>query len=145
IDDDHKDVPDGEVGELLVRAPNVFAGYWNDPRATAEAVQDGWYHTGDLMRREGDGLVFVSRKKDIIIRGGTNISPVEIEQAIVAAHPAVREAAVVGVPDAVLGQRVFGFVTLGKESDAGVVPEILGRLATRLAAYKVPEVLAVLD
>jgi acyl-CoA synthetase (AMP-forming)/AMP-acid ligase II len=145
IDDNRKDVADGEAGELLIRAPNVFAGYWNDPRATAEAVQDGWYHTGDLMRREGDELVFVARKKEIIIRGGTNISPVEIEQAIFAAHPAVKEAAVVGVADAVLGQRVFGFVTLGKGCDAAVVPEILGRLTTRLAAYKIPEVLAVLE
>jgi long-chain acyl-CoA synthetase len=145
IGDNHKDVPDGEVGELLIRGPNVFAGYWNDTRATAEALQDGWYHTGDLMRREGDELVFIARKKDIIIRGGTNISPVEIEEAIFAAHPAVKEAAVVGVPDAVLGQRVFGFVTLGKGCDAAVVPEILGRLTTRLAAYKIPEVLAVLD
>ena len=145
IDDNRKDVPDGEAGELLIRAPNVFAGYWNDPGATANAVQDGWYHTGDLMRREGDELVFIARKKDIIIRGATNISPVEIEEAIMAAHPAVKEAAVVGVPDAVLGQRVFGFVTLAKGTNPAVASEIRARLATRLAAYKVPEVLAVLE
>src|SRR5216684_12571 len=146
IDENGADVAEGEVGELLIRGANVFDGYWNDPRATEESLKGGWYHTGDLMRRgEGDELWFVSRKKDIIIRGGTNISPVEVEQALVASHPAVREAAVVGIPDAVLGQRVFGFVTLADGTKDTVVCEILGSLATRLASYKVPEGLAVLD
>ncbi len=131
IDEHGADVADGEVGELLIRGANVFDGYWNDPRATAESIRAGWYHTGDLMRRgEGDELWFVSRKKDIIIRGGTNISPVEVEQALVACHPAVEEAAVVGIPDAVLGQRVFGFVTLADGTKDTVVCEILGSLAT---------------
>ncbi|WP_027583003.1 class I adenylate-forming enzyme family protein [Bradyrhizobium sp. Ai1a-2] len=145
VDDDGKDVADGELGELLVRGPNLFAGYWNDLRATTESLKDGWYHTGDLARREAQGeLLFVARKKDIIIRGGTNISPVEVEQAV-AAHPSVEDAAVVGVPDAVLGQRVVGFVTLVKGKSERVVPGILSDLATRLAAYKVPEHLIVLD
>ena len=87
----------------------MFDGYWNDPQATAESLKSGWYHTGDLMRRgEGDELWFVSRKKDIIIRGGTNISPAEVEQTLVACHAAVEAAAVVGIPDAVYGQRLFG-------------------------------------
>jgi acyl-coenzyme A synthetase/AMP-(fatty) acid ligase len=97
------------------------------------------------MRREGqDELLFVGRKKDIIIRGGTNISPIEVEQAI-AANASVEEAAVVGVPDAALGQRVIGFVALAKGKGEQVVPGILSELATRLAAYKVPERLIVLD
>ena len=146
VDDDGVDVADGETGELLIRGANVFAGYWNDPRATAESLAGGWYHTGDLMRRgEGDDLWFVSRKKDIIIRGGTNISPIEVEQALVACHPAVQEAAVVGVPDIVLGQRVFGFVKLADGTRETVASEILGEVATRLASYKVPEGLKVLD
>ena len=146
IDENGADVAEGEVGELLIRGANVFDGYWNDPCATEESLKGGWYHTGDLMRRgEDDELWFVSRKKDIIIRGGTNISPVEVEQAIVASHPAVREAAVVGIPDAVLGQRVFGFVTLTDGTKDTAVCEILGSLATRLASYKIPEGLAVLD
>jgi long-chain acyl-CoA synthetase len=146
VDAKGADVGDGEVGELLIRGGNVFDGYWNDPRATGESLRAGWYHTGDLMRRgEGDELWFVSRKKDIIIRGGTNISPVEVEQALVASHPAVREAAVVGIPDAVLGQRVFGFVKLVDWAKDTVVAEILRNIATRLASYKVPEGLAVLD
>jgi long-chain acyl-CoA synthetase len=144
VDENGTDVADGEVGELLIRGANVFDGYWNDPRATEESLKGGWYHTGDLMRRgEGDELWFVSRKKDIIIRGGTNISPVEVEQALVASHLAVKEAAVVGIPDAVLGQRVFSFVTLAARTT--VVSEILANVATRLASYKIPEGLEILD
>jgi len=146
IDENGVEVADGEIGELLIRGANVFDGYWNDPQATAASLKAGWYHTGDLMRRgEGDELWFVSRKKDIIIRGGTNISPVEVEQALVACHPAVEEAAVVGIPDAVLGQRVFGFVKLAAGTNDTIVSEILGNVATRLASYKVPEGLSVLD
>jgi acyl-CoA synthetase (AMP-forming)/AMP-acid ligase II len=146
VDDNGTEVADGEVGELLIRGKNVFAGYWNDPDATEESLKAGWYHTGDLMRRgEGEELWFVSRKKDIIIRGGTNISPVEVEEALVASHPAVEEAAVVGIPDTVLGQRVFGFVKLAEGTMHTVVSEILRRVATRLAAYKVPESLGVVD
>jgi acyl-CoA synthetase (AMP-forming)/AMP-acid ligase II len=146
IDEHGAEVPDGEVGELLIRGGNVFDGYWNDPQATQESLKAGWYHTGDLMRRgEGDELWFVSRKKDIIIRGGTNISPVEVEQALVACHPAVEEAAVVGVPDKVLGQRVFGFIKLANGTKETVVSEILRNVAGRLASYKVPEGLEILD
>jgi long-chain acyl-CoA synthetase len=146
VDNDGNDVRDGEIGELLVRGENIFDGYWNDPEATAKSLKAGWYYTGDLMRRgEGDDLWFVSRKKDIIIRGGTNISPVEVEEALVACHPAVEQAAVVGVPDIVLGQRVYGFVKLLPGTGDTIVSEILGRVATQLAAYKVPEDLGILD
>jgi acyl-CoA synthetase (AMP-forming)/AMP-acid ligase II len=147
VDEHDKDVADGEIGELLIRGDNVFVGYWNDAKATAAALRDGWYHTGDLIRRgEGDELWFVARKKDIIIRGGTNISPIEIEEAIIAAHPAVEQAAVVGLPDEVLGQRVFAFATLS-DTTAGdaVMPELVGRLSQRLAAYKMPEAIMVID
>jgi long-chain acyl-CoA synthetase len=146
IDENGADVADGEAGELLIRGANIFDGYWNDPQATEESLRAGWYHTGDLMRRgEGDELWFVSRKKDIIIRGGTNISPVEVEQALVAAHPAVEEAAVVGIPDAVLGQRVFGVVKLADGTKDAVLSEILRNVATRLASYKVPEGFRIVD
>jgi len=146
IDENGDDVRDGEIGELLVHGPNLFAGYWNDPQSTAESMKDGWYHTGDLMQRDAaEELIFEARKKDIIIRGGTNISPVEVEQAIVAAHPEVEEAAVVGIPDDVLGQRVVGFVKLAKGAGKKVIAEVIDNLATRLAAYKVPERLMELD
>jgi long-chain acyl-CoA synthetase len=146
VDDNGNDVADGEVGELLVRGPSVFVGYWGDPEATAQALKNGWYHTGDLMRRgDDDELWFVSRKKDIIIRGGTNISPMEIEEALVACHPAVEEAAVVGKPDEVLGQRVLGFVRLAPGVKKGAVAEILKNVAKRLAAYKVPDGIRVVE
>jgi long-chain acyl-CoA synthetase len=146
VDDNGNDVADGEVGELLVRGPNVFVGYWNDPEATAKALEAGWYRTGDLMRRgDGDDLWFVARTKDIIIRSGTNISPMEIEEALVACHPAVEEAAVVGKPDQVLGQRVFAFVKLASGAKKGDAAEILQNVAKRLAPYKVPEGLQVVS
>ena len=146
VDENGSDVAHGEIGELLIRGKNVFVGYWNDPAATAQSLKDGWYYTGDLMRRgEGDELWFVSRKKNIIIRGGTNISPAEVEEALVGCHPAVEEAAVVGKPDPVLGQRVFGFVKLAAAAKQSVVPEILQNVAKCLAPYKVPEALRVID
>jgi acyl-coenzyme A synthetase/AMP-(fatty) acid ligase len=140
VDDEGNDVADGEVGELLVRGPNVFAAYWNDPEATMKALRGGWYRSGDLMRRgDGDDLWFVARKRDIIIRGGTNISPMEIEDALLACHPAVEEAAVVGKPDPVLGQRVIGFVKLAPGAKRTATAEILQNVAGRLAPYKLPE------
>ena len=147
VDEQGNDVAQGEIGELLVSGDNVFMGYWNDEKATASALRGGWYHTGDLMRRgEGDDLWFVSRKKDIIIRGGTNISPVEVEEAIVAAHPAVEQAAVVGLPDEVLGQRVFAFATLsGTVPQDEVMADLVSALSQRLAAYKMPEMITVVD
>jgi acyl-CoA synthetase (AMP-forming)/AMP-acid ligase II len=146
VDDHGADVADGEIGELLVCGPNVFAGYWDDPAETARVLKDGWYHTGDMMQRgEGDDIWFVARKKDIIIRSGTNISPIEVEEALVASHPAVKEAAVVGKPDPVLGQRLFAFVKLTAKTTKPAVAEILDKVKQRLAAYKVPEDLIVLD
>jgi long-chain acyl-CoA synthetase len=146
IDDHGADVPRGALGELLIRGPNVFLGYWDDQIASAQHLKDGWYHTGDLMRRgDGDQIWFVSRKKDIIIRGGTNISPLEVEEALMACHSAVEAAVVVGKPDAVLGQRVVAFVTLANGARASVVDEILHNLAKRIAPYKTPESLRVLD
>jgi acyl-coenzyme A synthetase/AMP-(fatty) acid ligase len=146
VDESGHEVADGEVGELLVRGPNVFAGYWNDPEATSKALERGWYRTGDLMRRgEGDEIWFVARKKDIIIRGGTNISPMEVEEALLACHPAVEEAAVVGKPDPVLGQRVVGFVKLAPGTKKAAIAEIVRNVAGRLAPYKVPEDLIVVE
>src|SRR5262249_18520115 len=88
VDDNGADVAHGEIGELLIRGKNVFVGYWNDPSATAQSLKNGWYYTGDLMRRgEGDELWFVSRKKDIIIRGGDNNLPGVGGGGFVATHP----------------------------------------------------------
>jgi acyl-CoA synthetase (AMP-forming)/AMP-acid ligase II len=135
----------GEVGELVVRGPHVTVGYWACPGQIKDAPKEGWFHTGDLMRQDENGdLWFVSRKKHLIIRGGSNISPVEVERVLMA-HPAVRDAAVVGVPDPDLGQRVAGFVQLA-DSVLGVdLNEMLTFATERLADYKVPETLEIVD
>jgi acyl-CoA synthetase (AMP-forming)/AMP-acid ligase II len=109
VDGDGIPVQRGEVGELLIRAANVTIGYWNGPGRIDDATHDGWFPTGDLMRRgEGVDLWFVSRKKELIVRGGSKISPIEVEN-VLRAHPAVRDIAVVGAPDVLLGQRVAAF------------------------------------
>jgi len=130
------------VGELLVRGPHVVAGYWRKPEQTAEAFVDGWLHTGDVARIDAQGLVrLVDRKKDMINRGGENVYCVEVENAL-AAHPAVGEVAVVGVPDPVMGEKVGAVVVPrpGTELD----PADLVRFAARhLADFKVPQYVAV--
>jgi long-chain acyl-CoA synthetase len=106
VDDEGKELPDGALGELLVAGPTVTPGYWNRPEATAETLRAGWLHTGDLAYRDADGFYYVvDRKKDMILRGGENVYCTEIENCL-ADHPEIDEAAVVGVPDAELGERV---------------------------------------
>ncbi|MFL5267127.1 MAG: class I adenylate-forming enzyme family protein [Stellaceae bacterium] len=146
IDDSGAPVPRGEIGELALRGPNVAIGYWSGPAAIEEVPEDGWFRTGDLMRRgrNDDDLWFVGRKKDLIIRGGLGISPAEIER-VLAAHPAVRDAAVVGVPDRVLGQRVAGFVQMERGTRAIILKEILAGVIALLADYKIPESLHIID
>lgn len=139
------DVAPLEAGELLVQRSNVFLGYWNDPEATAESLRGGWYHTGDIMRRGNEEeLWYVSRKKDIIVVGGANVSPLEVEEALVASHSLVVEAAVVGISDEVLGQRVFGFVRLAVGAKESICAEILRNASSKLANYKLPVRLKVL-
>ena len=142
VDDAGAAVPRGETGELLVRSPSVTPGYWAGPGWIEGAPEDGWCRTGDLVRQgKGDDLWFVARKKDLIVRGGSNIAPAEVEQALLA-HPAVRDAAAVGVPDPVLGQRVAALVQLeegGAEDDTAALDSIRAEAAAQLADYKVPE------
>jgi long-chain acyl-CoA synthetase len=145
VDDDGGEVPRGEVGEFLVRGPNVTVGYWVGPDRIEDATRDGWYHSGDLMRRgEGDELWFVGRKKDIIIRGGSNISPVEVEQVLLS-HPLVQDAAVFGIPDPVLGQRVAAVVQLPNGVGHAALGDILTDTQQQLADYKAPERLVAVD
>ncbi len=138
-DDDGKVVTPGETGELQIRGPNVTVGYWESPDVIRNATTDGWYHTGDLMWEDENGeLWFVARKKDIIIRGGSNISPVEVERAL-ATHPAVKDVGVAGIPDELLGQRIVGFVELSKNA-TGIGPDdILANARRLIADYKLPE------
>ncbi|WP_323179133.1 acyl-CoA synthetase [Streptomyces sp. NBC_00320] len=121
-----------------------MAGYHNRPSATAEAIRDGWFHTGDLARVDEDGYHFiVDRKKDLIIRGGYNVYPREVEEVLYA-HPAVAEAAVVGVPDAVLGEEVAAVVVLRPGAHT-TAEEIRDHVKAEVAAYKYPRVVRLAD
>ena len=131
--------PDAEgVGELLIRGPNIVKGYWNKPDATAQTFVDGWLHTGDLARLDADGFVqIVDRKKDMVNRGGENVYCVEVENAL-AAHPAVFETAVMGVPDEMMGEKVGAIVVL-KPGILAEAREIRLFLRDRLADFKIPQ------
>ena len=134
--------PETGVGELLVRGPNVVAGYWNKPQASAEAFVNGWLHSGDMGRIDDRGLTYiVDRKKDMINRGGENVYCVEVENAL-AAHPAVFEVAVVGVPDTMMGEKV-GAVIVPAPGRVLEAAEIVAFARTHLADFKVPQYIAV--
>ncbi|MGW1298042.1 long-chain-fatty-acid--CoA ligase [Streptomyces sp. NPDC002533] len=137
LDDRGQDVAPGEIGELAVRGPNVMKGYWNRPEETAAAIPDGWLRTGDLARADDDGYFYiVDRKKDMIIRGGYNVYPREIEE-VLHEHPAVALAAVVPIPHPDLGEEVAAAVVLRPSSQ--VTPgELQDYVKRRVAAYKYP-------
>jgi long-chain acyl-CoA synthetase len=137
VDDQAREVPAGEVGEIVIKGHNVMKGYWNRPDATAEVLRDGWFHTGDMAKVDEDGYLFiVDRKKDMIIRGGYNVYPREIEEVLYE-HPDVREAAVVGIPDEQLGEEVGAAVVL--KDGGGVSAEDLQQYVKgEVAAYKYP-------
>ncbi|HEY0239500.1 MAG TPA: AMP-binding protein [Friedmanniella sp.] len=135
LDDD----PDA-IGEILVRGENVMLGYWANPDATREAMRGGWFHTGDLARRDADGCYFiVDRVKDLIIRNGFNVYPREVEEVLYA-HPAVAEAAVVGVPDPLRGEEVGALVQLREGAEVSA-DELRDFVAERIAAFKYPRVI----
>jgi long-chain acyl-CoA synthetase len=133
------------IGEIAIRGHNVMKGYWNRPEATAEAIDaDGWFRTGDVGSVDDDGYFFiVDRKKDMIIRGGYNVYPREIEEVLYE-HPAVREAAVVGLPHAELGEEVGAAVALKAGADASP-EELRAFVRKQVAAYKYPRVIWILD
>src|SRR6201995_2498955 len=137
VDGSDHEVAPGEVGEIAIRGPNVMKGYWQRPEATAEALRDGWFHTGDLARVDEDGYFFiVDRKKDLIIRGGYNVYPREIEEVLYE-HPAVREAAVIGIPHDELGEEVAAAVAL-KEGEQLSADDLQAYVKAQVAAYKYP-------
>ncbi|MGW2889844.1 long-chain-fatty-acid--CoA ligase [Streptomyces griseoruber] len=144
LDEKGQDVPAGEVGELAVRGPNVMKGYWNRPEETAAAVPDGWLRSGDLARQDEDGYFYiVDRKKDMIIRGGYNVYPREIEE-VLHEHPAVALAAVVGVGHAHLGEEIAAAVVL--RPGARATPDELREFVKeRVAAYKYPREIWLMD
>jgi long-chain acyl-CoA synthetase len=144
VDEWGRDVPIGEVGEIAIRGHNVMKGYWRRAEATAEAIPDGWFRSGDLARVDDDGYFFiVDRRKDLIIRGGYNVYPREIEEVLYE-HPAVAEAAVIGVPDASLGEEVGAAVVL-KPGETATEQQIQEYVKGQVAAYKYPRRVWLLD
>ncbi|MGH9051150.1 MAG: class I adenylate-forming enzyme family protein, partial [Acidimicrobiia bacterium] len=130
-------LPTGDIGELWIKGPNVVTGYFGKPDATAESFSDGWLHSGDLGRVDADGFVYlVDRAKDLLIRGGENISSVEVEAALFE-HEVVTDAAVIGIPHPVLGEEV-GAVVHTAPGTSVTEDELRRHVADRLAAFKVP-------
>ena len=135
VDEMHRPLPPGEVGRIRYRGPAVATGFWNDTDASAEAFRDGWYYPGDLGMRDAQGFLYLNgRVKDMIIRGGINIYPGDIEAAL-QLHPAVVEAAVVGWPSREFNEEVAAFVIANGAIDAHELRELC---RSRLASYKVP-------
>lgn len=145
VDEGGSELEPGEVGEVLIRGPNVMKGYWGNPEATAAAIsEDGWLSTGDLARMDEDGYFYiVDRKKQLIIRGGYNVYPREVEEVLYE-HPAVREAAVIGVPHPDLGEEIGAAVAVadGAEATPGELSEFV---KDKLAAYKYPRLVWFVD
>ena len=144
VNPDGTETPPGEAGEIAIRGHNVMKGYWKRPDATEAAIVDGWIHTGDMAIRDDDGFYFiVDRKKDIIIRGGYNVYPREIEEVLYE-HPALLEAAVIGVPHATHGEEVAAAVVLRSGASA-TAAELRDFVKTRVAAYKYPRLVWLAD
>jgi len=144
VDDNDRELARGEVGEIISRSPKVMKGYWRNEKATAEALKGGWMHTGDLASMDEDGYMYLSgRKKDMIIRGGENIYPVEIE-AVLHKHPKIEEAAVIGVPDEYWGEVVKAVIVL-KLGKQATEEEIIEYCRDRMASYKKPAVVEFRD
>jgi long-chain acyl-CoA synthetase len=138
VDDQGHDVSPSEVGEIIARGPNIMQGYWKKEAETKAVLINGWYYSGDMGTVDEDNYIFlVDRKKDMIISGGENIYSTEVENALYT-HPAVFEAAVIGVPDEKWGEAVKGIVVLKPESSA-TATELIQHCREQIAAYKVPK------
>jgi long-chain acyl-CoA synthetase len=138
VDPDGRELPEGELGEILISGPNVMKGYFGNPQATAEAIRDGWLRSGDIGYRDADGYYFlVDRVKDMINVSGFKVFPREVEEVLYR-HEAVKEVAVVGMPDPVRGEAVKAFVVLqeGKTATAEALRKVC---SDAIASYKVPE------
>ena len=140
VNDEDKEVPDGELGEIVLRGENILKGYYKNPEANEIAFRKGWFHTGDIGYRDAEGFYYiVDRKSDMIIRGGENIYPREIDEVLYQ-HPAVAAAATIGVPDPLYGEEVAAFVIL-KDGEETTEEEVLAFCRQQLADYKCPKTL----
>ncbi len=143
-DDQGRELPAGQEGRLWVRSPTQSPGYWNDPTASAEVVRDGWFDTGDVMKVDDDGyLWFCGRQKQIIVHDGSNISPQEVEDALLG-HPSVESAGVIGVHDLMHGENVRAYVELKPEAKRPTAGELI-QFARQRVGYKAPEEVVILD
>jgi long-chain acyl-CoA synthetase len=138
VDEEDREVPDGTLGEIVLRGENILKGYHKNPQATSVAFRNGWFHTGDVGYRDADGFYYiVDRKSDMIIRGGENIYPREIDEVLYQ-HPAIAAAAAIGVPDPLYGEEVAAFIVFKPGTEA-TEEEIIAFCSARLADYKCPK------
>ena len=147
INDDWTDVPDGpdEVGEIAIKGHNIMKGYYNRPDATDESIQDGWFRSGDLAKKDEDGFYYiVDRSKDMIIRGGYNVYPRELEEVLMS-HPAVSLVAVIGVPHESHGEEIKAFVVKNKDHDDVSEDDLVAWGKEQFAAYKYPRMVTFVD
>ncbi len=139
-----EDVKPGEPGEIVIKGPTVMSGYWNNPQETADQLKEGWLHTGDVGQMDGDGYIYiVDRKKDMIIAGGFNIYPREVDEVLYQ-HPKVAEAVAVGVPDAYRGETVKAYIVL-KQGETATEKDVIDFCKKKLAPYKVPKLIEFRD
>ena len=144
VDEEDREVADGELGEIVLRGENILKGYYRNPEATATAFRNGWFHTGDVGYRDEEGYFYiVDRKSDMIIRGGENIYPREIDEVLYQ-HPAVAAAASIGVPDQLYGEEVAAFIVL-KEGREATEDEFIAFCRARLADYKCPKTIRIVN
>jgi long-chain acyl-CoA synthetase len=146
VDEQGNELGDNQIGELWIRGANVVPGYWNNPEATEAAFGGGWFRSGDLGYRDAEGLHYVvDRKKDVIIRGGENVYCAEVEAAILA-HPLVRDATVIGLPNAEWGEEVAAVIQVyAADQSPGLAEEIAATLGETLARYKIPTAITITD
>jgi len=145
VDDEMRDVPRGEVGEIVYRGPGLMAGYWRNPEATAAAYAGGWFHSGDLVREDDEGFLYVvDRKKDMIISGGENIYCAEVESAL-SGHPKVRDVALIGVPHPRWVETPLAVIEPADPDDPPTLDDILTWTNDRLASYKKPTAIEIVD
>ena len=144
LSDDGIELPIGESGEIVVRGPQVAKGYHNRPKENAEVFRNGWFHTGDVGRLDAEGYLFVlDRKKDMVVTGGENVYTSEVE-AVLFKHPAVHDAAVIGVPDERFGEALFAVIVLAAGQTLSA-EEIISHCRSEIGGYKIPRKMAFVD